>query len=72
MSKKNNVNPDHYKTAGRERHGEHIVHDVYKRRYTQSRSIAGADARNFIPGARTGAHIHKLRIDEGHPKGSGK
>jgi hypothetical protein len=72
MSKKNNVNPDHYKTAGRERHGEDIVHDVYKRRYTQSRSIAGAYARNFIPGARTGAHIYKLRIDEGHRKGSGK
>lgn len=51
MSKKNNVNPDHYKTAGRERQGEDIVHDVYKRRYTQSKSHAGAHQRNFIPGA---------------------
>ncbi|HEY6401583.1 MAG TPA: hypothetical protein VI479_09250 [Blastocatellia bacterium] len=69
MSKKNNVNPDHYKTAGRERHGEDIVHDVYKRRYTQSRSIAGVYAKNSIPGARTGAQIYKTRIDEGPHKG---
>ncbi|MGH9940586.1 MAG: hypothetical protein ACREAM_30450 [Blastocatellia bacterium] len=52
MSKKNNVNPDHYKTAGRERQGEDIIHDVYKRRYAQSKSQAGARPRNFIPGAR--------------------
>lgn len=51
MSNKNNVNPDHYKLAGRERQGEDILHDVYKRRYTQSKSQAGAHARNFIPGA---------------------
>jgi hypothetical protein len=51
MSKKNNVNPDHYKTAGRERQGEDIVHVAYKRWYTQSRTAADAHARNFIPGA---------------------
>jgi hypothetical protein len=51
MSKKNNINPDHYKTAGRERQGEDILHDAYKRQYAQSRSQAGARARNFIPGA---------------------
>jgi hypothetical protein len=27
MSKKNNVNPDHYKTAGRDRPGEDVVHE---------------------------------------------
>jgi hypothetical protein len=62
MSKKNNVNPDHYKTAGRERQGEDIVHDVYKRRYTQSRSGADAPAGNFIPGARNEEHIYEPRI----------
>jgi hypothetical protein len=62
MSKKNNVNPDHYKTAGRERQGEDIVHDVYKRQYTQSRPGAGAYARNFILGDRDDEHIYKLRI----------
>lgn len=50
MSSKNNVNPDHYKTAGRERQGESIVHDIYKRRYTQSRANLDTQ-RNFIPGA---------------------
>jgi hypothetical protein len=48
MSKKNNVNPDYYKTAGRERPGEDIVHDAYKRWYTQSRTAADAHPRNFI------------------------
>ena len=62
MSKKNNVNPDHYKTAGRERPGEDIVHDVYKRRYTQSRSVAGAPTWNFIPGARDKEYIYELQI----------
>jgi len=80
MSKKNNVNPDHYKTAGRERQGEDIVHDLYKRRYTQSRSVAGAHARNFIPGARHNEPVYKLQIAAGierrplraHRKGGGK
>ncbi|HZF37865.1 MAG TPA: hypothetical protein VE715_03500 [Blastocatellia bacterium] len=80
MSKKNNVNPDHYKTAGRERPGEDIVHDVYKRQYTQSRTVAGAHAGNFIPGARDEEHIYKLqtapeaerRLVETHRKRGGK
>lgn len=79
MSKKNNVNPDHYKTAGRERQGEDIVHDVYKRWYTQSRSVAGARVGSFIPGARDEEYIYESqiaakierRIDEAHRKGVG-
>ena len=78
MSKKNNVNPDYYKTAGRERPGEDIVHDAYKRWYTQSRTAADAHPRNFIPGARDVEHIYRLqiaphanrRIDVAHRKGS--
>jgi hypothetical protein len=31
MSKQINVNPDHYKVAGRERQGENVVHEVEKR-----------------------------------------
>jgi hypothetical protein len=57
MSKKNNINPDHYKTAGRERQGEDIIHDVYKHQYAQSKSHAGARARNFIPGAQEKEYI---------------
>jgi len=31
MSKHSNVNPDHYKTAGRERQGENVIHEVERR-----------------------------------------
>jgi hypothetical protein len=31
MSKHNNVNPDHYKAAGRERQGENVIHEVERR-----------------------------------------
>jgi hypothetical protein len=37
MSKRINVNPDHYKTAGRERQGENLVHEVEKREVTRLR-----------------------------------
>jgi hypothetical protein len=30
MSKNINVNPDHYKVAGRERQGEHVIHQIEK------------------------------------------
>jgi hypothetical protein len=35
MSKQNNVNPDHYKIAGRERQGEAIVQDLQKKEFAQ-------------------------------------
>ncbi len=53
MSSKNNVNPDHYKTGGRARQGEHIDQEMYKREYSQSKADQGADPPNFIPGAQT-------------------
>ncbi|MBO0860909.1 MAG: hypothetical protein J2P21_20985 [Chloracidobacterium sp.] len=56
MSKKNNVNPDYYKTAGRERQGEDIAHDLFKRRYAQSRTVESAPARYF-----SGARQNRLR-----------
>ena len=37
MSRRINVNPDHYKVAGRERQGENIVHDVEKREAKRQR-----------------------------------
>ena len=33
MSKKSNVNPDHYKVAGRERQGENIVQSAQSQAY---------------------------------------
>jgi hypothetical protein len=37
MSSKINVNPDHYKTAGRERQGEDIVHERQKQTMSKAR-----------------------------------
>jgi hypothetical protein len=37
MSKRINVNPDHYKTAGRERQGEDVVTDLEKQKLTRSK-----------------------------------
>ena len=37
MSKNNNVNPDHYKVAGRARQGEGIVQDEERRTFAQRR-----------------------------------
>ena len=50
---KSNVNPDHYKTAGRERQGEDIVQEIHKQKYTQAEDAPGSQpgSQNFIPGA---------------------
>lgn len=37
MSGKNNVNPDHYKIAGRDRQGEDIQPELEKQKYTGTR-----------------------------------
>ena len=41
MSKKINVNPDHYKVRGRERQGEDIPADRGKRAFSESRKTQG-------------------------------
>jgi hypothetical protein len=54
VSKRINVNPDHYKVAGRERQGEDIVHGRHKRelaleeklRTRQRARAAGARAKS--------------------------
>ena len=45
MSKRINVNPDHYKVAGRERQGENVVHSVEKRALAKLRR----DERQIAP-----------------------
>ena len=47
MSKKSNVNPDHYKVAGRTRQGEDIVQNIQVQKYAQSRQ----DATTYAPAA---------------------
>ena len=46
---KNNVNPNHYKTRGRERQGDDIVQEVHKQKYVQWRS--GVDETSGLPRA---------------------
>ncbi len=50
---KSNVNPDHYKTAGRERQGDDIVQEIHKQKLTQADAAGsgGQGTENFIPGA---------------------
>lgn len=38
MSKKNNVNPNHYKVAGRDRQGEDVLQEVHKQEYAQAQA----------------------------------
>ena len=40
MGRKNNVNPDHYKTAGREKPGQDIVQEIHKQKFTQEQEQA--------------------------------
>ncbi len=62
MGKKNNVNPNHYKTRGRERQGDDIVQEVHKQEYAQAQAATGEGAPNFIPGA---APVGESRSSEG-------
>jgi hypothetical protein len=54
MSRRINVNPDHYKVAGRERQGENIIHEIERRearragqgtRKAERRAMAPKEAR---------------------------
>jgi hypothetical protein len=38
VSKKVNVNPDHYKTAGRERQGDDIVQEIHRQKFAQAKA----------------------------------
>lgn len=50
MSGKNNVNPNHYKVAGRERQGEDIVYEREKQQAGLAAAARRREAANFIPG----------------------
>jgi hypothetical protein len=57
MGKKSNVNPDHYKTAGRERQGEDIAQEQHRQQYAQAKVAQrkagrGNSAPSFIQGDR--------------------
>jgi hypothetical protein len=54
MSHKNNVNPDHYKLAGRDRPNETVVAEEEKQKYSQAQAGSDQERQNFIPGAAPG------------------
>lgn len=54
MSKKNNVNPNHYKTGGRDRQGEDILQEVHKQEYAQAQAKHNPNPREpFSPSPQT-------------------
>jgi hypothetical protein len=48
MSKKNNVNPNHYKVRGRDRQGEDILQEVHQQEYAQAQ-VKGKRKDSFFP-----------------------
>jgi hypothetical protein len=63
MSKsKNNVNPDHYKTAGREPQGQAVVHDVLQQEYAEAKARERSnEPRPPKGGAKAGARKPRQR-----------
>ena len=61
MSRKNNVNPNHYKEEGRTRPGQDIVQEIHKQKYTQAKTQQripnDEGGSEFIPGGGDGAPV---------------
>ena len=51
MSKRNNMNPDHYLGRGRDRNGTGIDHNIQKQQFGTHRPPHRSGSPNFIPGA---------------------
>ena len=64
---KNNVNPDHYKVAGRERQGEDIPQAQQKETLAKSRASASNTSRTRVPPASEAAR--EVRGARKGPKG---
>ena len=63
MSKNNNVNPDHYKTAGREPLGQDVIHDVEKQAFQEAKAREKRDTPRI---AIKDGHKPKADEIEGH------
>lgn len=69
MGKKSNVNPDHYKTAGRERQGEDIAQEQHRQEYAQAKAAQrkasrGKAAPKLIPGSAPTAKAGKAKKEK--------
>lgn len=63
MSKKINVNPDHYKVAGRERQGEDIVQSIQRQAYAQQQAHAERWQANRPEGAPAQEEIRQIPVE---------
>jgi hypothetical protein len=61
MSSKSNVNPDHYKTAGRGRQGEDVVPELEKQRLAAEQEARARRSRRPPRRARGAAKTGKSR-----------
>ena len=72
MSKKNRVNPDHYKLTGRDRPGEDILHKQNKEKFRRAKATASEGAANPIPGAqpvgKAGSTAEGASAEEAHSR----
>jgi hypothetical protein len=66
VSRKNNVNTDHYKTAGRGRPGEVALADGRKHSYAPAAAGTRSGAEGILPGARA-RHSAETRTAEHRP-----
>lgn len=66
MSGKSNVNPNHYKVAGRERQGEDVVHEREKQEAALEAAARRRGPANFIPGAAPAGQAEAPRETAGH------
>jgi len=60
MSKRINVNPDHYKLAGRERQGENVIHEVERQEAARLRREEARARRQRAAGISTAGISNRL------------
>lgn len=53
MARKNNVNPDRYKTAGREPQGQSVFQDVERQKLGEEKARLSRSATSPVPGSTT-------------------
>lgn len=67
MSKHSNVNPDHYKTRGREPQGQEVLHELHRQKLT--REQAELEEQSALPPQIPGT-TGKKREPEDSPSGA--
>jgi hypothetical protein len=63
MGKKSNVNPDHYKTAGRDPQGQSVLQEVQRRKYKEAQAQLSRDTAGPVaaPGKKKAAPKRRVK-----------